>query len=268
DLGFAEVIPNSMDAISDRDFVLDTIYACSTIAIHLSRLCEELVMWSSGEFKFIELSDAYSTGSSIMPQKKNADFAELSRGKTGRVIGHLTGTLMMLKGLPLTFNSDMQEDKEALFDAVDTVIAVLGVVPGAIRTLTFKKERLAEAAVADFILATDAADLLARNGVAFREAHEVIGLLVRRCIERGKTFADLTDAEWAEAHPIFADKRPPLTALESVNARDMTGGTAVRQVKLAHADAIEKVDELRAWQQARQAALDGVMRRGSRGPGG
>jgi argininosuccinate lyase len=268
DLGFAEVIPNSMDAISDRDFVLDTIYACSTIAIHLSRLCEELVMWSSGEFKFIELSDAYSTGSSIMPQKKNADFAELSRGKTGRVIGHLTGTLMMLKGLPLTFNSDMQEDKEALFDAVDTVIGVLGVVPGAVRTLTFRKDRLAEAAVADFILATDAADLLARNGVAFREAHEVIGLLVRRCIERGKTFADLTDAEWAEAHPIFADKRPPLTALESVNARDMTGGTAVRQVKLAHADAVAKVSQLRDWQQSRQAALDGVMRRNSRGPGG
>jgi argininosuccinate lyase len=268
DLGFAGIITNSMDAISDRDFVLDTLFACSTIAVHLSRLCEELVMWSSGEFKFVEFSDAFSTGSSIMPQKKNADVAELSRGKTGRVIGHLTGTLAMLKGLPLTYNSDMQEDKEALFDTVDTVLAVLGVLPAAVRTLTFKKERLAEAATADFSLATDAADLLARNGVAFREAHEVVGLLVRQCIAGGKTFADLTDAEWKAAHPLFAEQRPPLTALESVNARDMPGGTAVKQVKSSHAFATEAVGALREWQRERQAALDGVMRRDSRGPGG
>jgi argininosuccinate lyase len=172
----------------------------------------------------------------------------------------------MLKGLPLTYNSDMQEDKEALFDTVDTVLGVLGVYPSAVRTLTFKKERLAEAAIADFSLATDAADLLARRGVAFREAHEVIGHLVRQCIERGITFADLTDDEWGAIHPVFADQKPPLSALESVNARDVPGGTAVNRVKAAHAQAVDTVAGLRAWQTGKQAALDTVMRRDSRDP--
>lgn len=266
DLGFAGITANSLDAVSDRDFVLDAMFACSTIAVHISRLSEELVMWSSGEFKSVEFSDAFATGSSIMPQKKNPDVAELSRGKTGRVLGHLIGTLTVLKGLPLTYNSDMQEDKEALFDTVDTVLAVLGVYPSAIRTLTIKKDRLAEAAVADFSLATDAADLLARKGVAFREAHEVVGHLVRQCIEQGKTFADLTDDEWAAAHPVFGEERPPLSALESVNARDIPGGTAVNQVMAAHAAARDAVGVLRTWQIGKQATLDAVMRRDSRGP--
>jgi argininosuccinate lyase len=265
DLGFGGITVNSMDAIADRDFALDALYACSTIAIHLSRLCDEIVLWTSSEFKFAEVSDAYATGSSIMPQKKNSDFAELSRGKTGRVIGHLTGTLAMLKGLPLTYNSDMQEDKEALFDAVDTVLAVLGVLPGAVRTLTFRTVRLAEAAVADFILATDAADLLARNGVAFREAHEVVGQLVRSCIARGKSFADLTDAEWIEVHPVFGSQKPPLTALESVNARDVPGGTAVARVRSAHADVSRAMTELKSWHRDRQIERENVMRRGSHG---
>jgi argininosuccinate lyase len=268
DLGFSDITANSMDTIADRDFVLDTLYACSTIAVHLSRLCDEIVLWSSSEFKFIEVSDAFATGSSIMPQKKNSDFAELSRGKTGRVIGHLTGTLAMLKGLPLTYNSDMQEDKEALFDAVDTVLAVLGVVPTAVRTLTFRTDRLGEAAIADFILATDAADLLARNGVAFREAHEVVGRLVRTCIERRITFADLSDDEWEAIHPIFGRTKPPLTALESINARDVPGGTAIRQVRAARETATSAVVSLREWQQERQSAMDAVLQRDSRGPGG
>lgn len=265
DLGFAGITTNSLDAVSDRDFVLDAMFACSTIAVHISRLSEELVMWSTGEFKFVEFSDAFATGSSIMPQKKNPDVAELSRGKTGRVIGHLTGTLAMLKGLPLAYNSDMQEDKEALFDTVDTVLAVLGVFPSAVRTLTFKKDRLADAAVADFSLATDAADLLARKGVAFREAHEVVGRLVRDCIERGKTFADMTEQEWAAIHPVFGAQRPPLTALESVNARDVPGGTAVNQVRAAHEAASAATAGIRTWQQAQQASLDSVMRRDSHG---
>lgn len=267
DLGFSEVTINSMDGVADRDFVLDTMFACAGIAVHISRLSEELVMWSSGEFKFVEFSDAFATGSSIMPQKKNPDVAEISRGKSGRVIGHLMGTLTMIKGLPLTFNSDMQEDKEALFDTVDTVLAVLGVFPAAIHTLTIKKERMAEAAVADFSLATDAADLLVRNGIAFREAHEVIGTLVRNCIQSGKTFEELSAEEWAAAHPVFAAQRPPLTALESVNARDVPGGTAVKQVLAAHATAGRAIGELRAWQSAKQARWDGVMSRNSTGPG-
>ena len=208
DLGFAGITANSLDAVSDRDFVLDTLYSAAMIALHLSRLSEELVMWSTGEFKFVEFSDAFSTGSSIMPQKKNPDVAELSRGKTGRVFGHLIGTLTVVKGLPLAYNSDMQEDKEALFDAVDTVTGVLAVLPPALRTMTFKTQRMADAAMADFSLATDAADLLARKGVAFRVAHEVIGKLVGQCIAENRTFAELSDEEWATIHPVFAKQSP------------------------------------------------------------
>jgi argininosuccinate lyase len=259
DLGFAGITSNSLDAVSDRDFVLDVLYACSMIALHLSRLSEELVYWSSGEFRFVEFSDAFATGSSIMPQKKNPDVAELTRGKTGRVFGHLLGTLTVVKGLPLAYNSDLQEDKEALFDTVDTMLAVLSVVPPAIRTLRFNRERLAEAAIADFTLATDAADLLARNGVPFREAHEIVGRLVRRCIEDGITFADLTDEEWAAVHPVFATQRPPLTALESVAARDVPGGTAPQRVAEAHAMATSVIAQARAWVEARRDALARIM---------
>jgi argininosuccinate lyase len=266
DLGFAAITANSLDSVSDRDFVLDALFACAAIAVHLSRLCEELVMWSTGEFKFVEFSDAFATGSSIMPQKKNPDVAELTRGKTGRIIGHLTGTLAVLKGLPLAYNSDMQEDKEALFDTVDTLSAALGVFPRAIRTLTFNTARMAEAAVADFSLATDAADLLARNGVPFREAHEIVGRLVRMCVDAGITFADLTDEQWRAVHPLFAEQRPPLTALESVNARDVPGGTAVPRVTAAHAAGGEAIAELRRWQEARHASWLAVMTRDSKGP--
>jgi argininosuccinate lyase len=262
DLGLGGITVNSMDAIADRDFVLDALYAFSLIQLHLSRLSEELVYWSSGEFRFIEISDAYSTGSSIMPQKKNADVAELTRGRSGRVFGNLLGTLTMMKGLPLTYNSDMQEDKEALFEAFDTVYKALLVYPGMIRTITVKKERLAEAAVADFILATDAADLLAKNGIPFREAHEVIGNLVGKCATEGKTFADLTDAEWAEVHPVFAIQKPPLTAEAGVALRDRPGGTAPRQVAMALELAAETTDDARAWVQQEQAAREAVLTRG------
>ncbi|HEY8446061.1 MAG TPA: argininosuccinate lyase [Thermomicrobiales bacterium] len=259
DLGFAGITTNSLDAVSDRDFVLDVLYACSLIALHISRLCEELVYWSTGEFRFVEFSDAFATGSSIMPQKKNPDVAELSRGKTGRVFGHLMGTLTVVKGLPLAYNSDLQEDKEALFDTVDTMLAVLGVVPPAIRTLHINRERMSEAAIADFSLATDAADLLARNGVPFREAHEIVGRLVRRCIEQGITFADLTDEEWAAVHPVFATQRPPLTARESVEARDVPGGTAPNRVAAAHAAARAAIERAQAWVAERRDALARVM---------
>ncbi len=261
DLGFGGITVNSMDAIADRDFVLDALYAFSLIQLHLSRLSEELIYWSSGEFRFIEISDAYSTGSSIMPQKKNADVAELTRGRSGRVFGNLLGTLTMLKGLPLTYNSDMQEDKEALFEAFDTVHKALLVYPGMIRTIRVRKDRMADAAIADFILATDAADLLAKNGVPFREAHEVIGSLVGRCTAEGKTFADLTDTEWAEIHPVFAKQKPPLTAEESVALRDLPGGTAPRQVERALELSTAAARDAAAWVETERATREAVLTR-------
>lgn len=265
DLGFAGVIPNSLDAVADRDFVLDALYACAMIVVHLSRLSEEIVLWTSAEFRFLELDDAFGTGSSIMPQKKNADVAELARGKTGRVVGHLMGLLTTAKGLPLTYNKDFQEDKEALFDAVDTTLAILDVMPPMLRTARFRVERMAAAAIADFSLATDAADLLARRGVPFREAHAVIGQLVGRLLAAEKTFDDLTEAEWAEIHPVFASERPPLTALESVSARDVRGGTAPNQVRAAHAAAVTALATARTEVAQRVDALAAIMRRPAAG---
>ena len=233
DLGFAAISANSLDAVSDRDFALDALYACSLIALHVSRLSEELILWSSGEFRYIEIADRFSTGSSIMPQKKNADIAELGRGKTGRVFGDLLALLTTMKGLPLAYNKDMQEDKEGLIDAVDTVLAVLDVFPPMLETITVHGDRTAAAAIRDFTLATDAADLLAKSGVPFREAHEIIGTLVGTCIAEGKTFADLTDEEWAAIHPVFAEQRPPLDGAGSVALRDVPGGTAPGRVAAA-----------------------------------
>ncbi len=265
DLGFSAISANSMDAIADRDFVLDTMYALSMIQMHASRLAEELVYWSSGEFRFVTISDAFATGSSIMPQKKNPDVAELSRGKTGRVLGHLTGLLATMKGLPLTYNSDMQEDKEALFDTVDTVNGVLAVMSGMIDTLTVNEQRMAEAAVGDFSLATDAADLLARNGIAFREAHEIVGNLVRTCVESNRTFEDLSVEDWTSIHPLFGQQRPPLNAMESVSARDVPGGTAPNRVIQALASAEERLASQRIDLAARQDRLETVMTAGSPG---
>lgn len=259
DLGFAAVFSNSLDAVGDRDFVIDTLYACAMIAMHVSRLAEEIILWSSSEFRFLELSDAFSTGSSIMPQKKNADVAELSRGKTGRVYGNLVAMLTTAKGLPMTYNKDFQEDKEALFDSVDTILATLDVLPPMIRSGKWRADRMAEAAIADFSLATDAADLLARRGVPFREAHEVTGRLVRQCIAEGKTFADLTDAEWAAVHPIFASEKPPLTAADSLRSRDMQGGTAPNRVADQVALAQRWLGEERAQIQQREAAWAAMM---------
>jgi argininosuccinate lyase len=259
DLGFSAISTNSLDAVSDRDFVLDVLYACSMIAMHLSRLAEEIILWASAEFRFLELADAFSTGSSIMPQKKNPDVAELARGKTGRVYGNLIAMLTVAKGLPLTYNKDFQEDKEALFDSVDTVLATLDVLPPMIRTARWRSDRMAEAAIADFSLATDAADLLARRGIPFREAHEATGKLVAYCIAQGKTFADLTDAEWAATHPIFGTERPPLTAAESLAARDVPGGTAPSRVSAQLAEARNSLAQTRTRLTEREADRQAMM---------
>jgi argininosuccinate lyase len=266
ELGFGGITRNSMDAIADRDLVIDTLYCSAMVAMHCSRLCEELVWWSSGEIRYVTFDDAFATGSSIMPQKKNPDVAELTRGKTGRVYGHLIGMLTVMKGLPLTYNSDMQEDKQALFDSVDTMQAILGVLPPALRSLTFNTERMAAAAAADFSLATDAADLLAKRGVPFREAHEVVGRLVRTCTDSGRGFEDLTVEEWAAAHPVFAEERPPLTAAESVAARDIPGGTAPNRVRAALGAARERYSDVRAWHAREDHRLANVMKRDSTGP--
>ncbi|MDQ3908691.1 MAG: argininosuccinate lyase, partial [Acidobacteriota bacterium] len=193
-LQFGSVSRNSLDAVSDRDFCVEFCAAASLVMAHLSRLAEDLIIYSTTEFGFVELGDAISTGSSLMPQKKNPDALELLRGKSGRVFGHTVALLTVVKGLPLAYNKDMQEDKEGLIDAVDTVLAVLDVFPPMLESMTVRGDRTSAAAIEDFTLATDAADLLANHGVPFREAHHIVGSLVGRCIAEGKTFADLTDA--------------------------------------------------------------------------
>lgn len=261
DLAFARISANSLDAVSDRDFALDALYACSLIALHISRLSEELVIWSSGEFRFIELSDRFSTGSSIMPQKKNADIAELGRGKSGRVFGNLIALLTTMKGLPLAYNKDSQEDKEGLIDSVDTILAVLDVFPPMLETMTVQGDRTADAALSDFTLATDAADALAKAGVPFREAHGIIGSLVGRCIAEGKTFADLTDKEWTEIHPVFANEKPPLDGAGSIALRDVPGGTAPTRVAAAGKRLEADLNEHRQWVIQQRETLDALFTR-------
>ena len=203
ELGFDGICLNSLDAVSDRDFCVELCSALALVMAHLSRLAEELILWTSWEFRFVELSDAYTTGSSIMPQKKNSDMAELVRGKTGRVYGDLITLLTMLKGLPLAYNKDMQEDKEAVFDAFDTVQACLGVFAPMIETMTVKKDNMLAAAKSGFINATDLADWLAKRGVPFRTAYKLTGEIVAWCIEHGKTLEDMTLEEYKSFSEVF-----------------------------------------------------------------
>ena len=203
ELGFDGICLNSLDAVSDRDFCVELCSALALVMTHLSRLAEELILWTSWEFRFVELSDAYTTGSSIMPQKKNSDMAELVRGKTGRLYGDLITLLTMLKGLPLAYNKDMQEDKEAVFDAFDTVQACLGVFAPMIETMTVKKDNMLAAAKSGFINATDLADWLAKRGVPFRTAYKLTGEIVAWCIEHGKTLEDMTLEEYKSFSKVF-----------------------------------------------------------------
>ena len=245
ELDFSSVTSNSMDGVSDRDFAIEFLSAASIIMMHLSRFCEELILWSTGEFSFISMDDAYSTGSSIMPQKKNPDMAELIRGKTGRVYGDLMGMLTVMKGLPLAYNKEMQEDKEGVFDAADTVISCLKVFCGMISTVTFKKERMYDTAGKGFTNATDAADYLVKKGMAFRDAHEVIGNIVLHCEKNNKAIADLPVSELKEFSPVFDDDVYDSISLEAcVNNRNITGAPAPERV-LAHInDAKEFLKEI------------------------
>ena len=241
-LGFRSVAANSMDAVSDRDFVAEFIFDAGLLMMHLSRFCEDLIIWSSGEFGFVEISDAYTTGSSIMPQKKNPDVAELVRGKTGRVYGNLVRMLTILKGLPMTYNRDLQEDKEPLFDTVDTVKASLMVMIGMAGNLSFNRQRMMEEAAKGFSTATDVAEYLVTKGVPFREAHGIVGRLVAYCIARGKGLGEISLREFRKFYTGFDEGVYAVIPVQkAVNARGTLGGTAkrevLRQIRLAEKSA-------------------------------
>lgn len=242
ELGFDAISENSMDAVSDRDFVLEFLFNASLLMMHMSRLSEELVIWSSQEFGFVTISDAFSTGSSIMPQKKNPDLPELVRGKTGRVYGHLISLLTAMKGLPLTYNKDLQEDKEALFDAVDTVEICLQVMGRLLGEISFSGERLKEAAEKGFLVATDLADYLVRKGMTFRKAHDRVGKMVLFAAERGKELCDLTLDEMKHfSKQIGQDVYNWLDPSSSLKRRNIAGGTGPEMVRMCLNKAKEEV---------------------------
>ena len=248
ELGFADITKNSMDSVSDRDFFLDLLYACSVAQMHLSRLCEELVYWSSDEFRFIMMDDTYSTGSSIMPQKKNPDFAELTRGKTGRVYGDLVSLLTTMKGIPLAYNKDMQEDKEPVFDAADTVADALHVCAGMIRTMRVNRNNMRAGGLGGFMAATDLADYLVGKGMPFREAHSVIGHMVLSCEKAGKRLQDLTLEELKQFSELFDEGALEATDIDKVVERRTTaGGTGHEPVRVQIAQAKEALAADQAW---------------------
>ncbi len=243
ELGFSQISQNSMDAVSDRDFVAEYEAAASLCMMHLSRLAEEIILWSSAEFNFIELDEAYATSSSIMPQKKNPDVAELVRGKTGTVYGRLMALLTTMKALPLAYNKDMQEDKEGLFDTVDTLLSTLEVFAGMVKTLQVKAARIGEAARQGYILATDLADYLVEKGEAFRSAHNIVARLVSYAVGKGKSFGELSLSEYKGFSPLFGEDVRSITVESSIAARDVVGGTAPGQVEKALARAKKSVTE-------------------------
>jgi argininosuccinate lyase len=229
-LEFSELSRNSLDAVSDRDFVIEYEAAASIAMMHVSRLAEEIVLWSSEEFSFVELDEAYATSSSIMPQKKNPDVVELARGKTGRVYGNLLGLLTVMKGLPLAYNRDMQEDKEGLFDTADKLLTTLEVFAGLIKTLKIDADRMRQVMSGSYLLATDVADYLVRKGLPFRQAHKIVGELVQYAIGKSKSFGELSLDEYRSFSPLFADDVYGITVDTSVAARNVIGGTAPEQV--------------------------------------
>ncbi|WP_436696816.1 argininosuccinate lyase [Lactiplantibacillus pentosus] len=231
-LGFSDVYHNSLDAVSDRDFVLEFLSNASILMMHLSRFCEEIVSWSSYEFKYISLSDQFSTGSSIMPQKKNPDMAELIRGKSGRVYGNLMGLLTVMKGIPLAYNKDLQEDKEGAFDTVTTVLTSLHVFTGMLATLTVNEDRMAEATTNDFSNATELADYLANKGIPFREAHAIVGKLVLDGLKKQRPLQDIPLSEYQQISPLIQeDVYHDLDAKVAVQRRHSLGGTGFDQIK-------------------------------------
>ena len=245
-LGFSKPTDNSMDSVSDRDYAIEFLSACSILMMHLSRFSEEIILWCSWEFKYVELDDAYSTGSSIMPQKKNPDVAELVRGKTGRVYGSLITLLTVMKGLPLAYNKDMQEDKEPVFDAIDTVELCIPVFAAMLDTLTVKEKNMRAAAAGGFINATDCADYLVKKGMPFREAYMIVGKLVNFCIKAGETLDTLPLKDFKAVSPVFEeDVYQALELGTCVNGRQVYGGPSAKSVQ-------EQIDRIKAFLAERQ----------------
>lgn len=259
DLHFASVYGNSLDAVSDRDYLLQFLSFASICAMHLSRLSEEFIYWSTSEFQFIELDDGYSTGSSIMPQKKNPDMCELIRGKTGRVYGHLIGLLTVMKGLPLAYDKDMQEDKEGVFDALDTLYFALDIYAGMISTMTVNGDHTRQVLESDFSNATDMADYLAKKGLPFRQAHAVVGNAVHYCIEHHKVLLDLSMEEFRSMSPLFEEDIKEALSIENcVKNRESYGGTGPKSVERqqTHAgDMIAKMKQMSASWKEKMAFL-------------
>jgi argininosuccinate lyase len=247
-LGFDRLYDNSMDAVSDRDYLVEFLSICSLIMVHLSRLSEELILWSSEEFGYVVLDDAFCTGSSMMPQKKNPDIPELVRGKAGRVFGHLMALLTTLKALPLTYNKDLQEDKEGVFDTVRTLKGCLSTMAPLIQTMKVNRANMRAAVEAGFANATDLAEYLVKKGLPFRQAHEVVGKLVLHCLESGKTLSDCTIEEFRAFSPLIAEDVYDVLALENVvEARSGHGGTARAQVEKSVREKKEKIREIMDW---------------------
>lgn len=254
DLHFASVYGNSLDAVSDRDYLLQFLSFASICAMHLSRLSEEFIYWSTSEFQFIELDDGYSTGSSIMPQKKNPDMCELIRGKTGRVYGHLIGLLTVMKGLPLAYDKDMQEDKEGIFDALDTLYFALDIYAGMISTMTVNGDHTRQVLESDFSNATDMADYLAKKGLPFRQAHAVVGNAVHYCIEHHKVLLDLSMEEFKAMSPLFEEDIKEALSIENcVKNRESYGGTGPKSVERQQTHAEKAIASMKetmdAWKQ-------------------
>ena len=247
-MGFYGPTLNSMDGVSDRDYLIEYLSACATIMMHLSRFCEEVIIWNSNEYQFVEIDDAYSTGSSIMPQKKNPDIAELVRGKTGRVYGALMSLLTTMKGIPLAYNKDMQEDKELSFDAMDTVKGCIALFRGMLATMKFNKERMYASANGGFTNATDAADYLVNHGVPFRDAHGIVGRLVLLCIDRGIALDDLTLEEYKEISPVFEEDIYEAISLKTCVEKRLTigapGAEAMKKVIMLEKKYLEEAENL------------------------
>jgi argininosuccinate lyase len=244
-MGFSEIYVNSMDAVSDRDFILEFLSNASLLMMHLSRFCEEIILWCSHEYKFVTLSDAFSTGSSIMPQKKNPDMAELIRGKSGRVYGNLFGLLTVMKSLPLAYNKDLQEDKEGMFDTAETILTSLDVMAGMLSTMTVNTAIMAASTEQDFSNATELADYLAAKGLPFRQAHEIVGAMVLECTKAGYYLQDVPLARYQEVSPLIAaDIYETLQSRTAVERRNSYGGTGFEQVKLQIALATEALAKI------------------------
>ena len=246
-LGFAALSANSLDAVSDRDFAAELVFACALLMVHLSRFADEVVLWTTAEFGFAELPDTHATGSSLMPQKKNPDVLELARGRVGRVIGDLVALLTVLKGLPLAYNRDLQEDKEPLFDAVDTALASLAVLASVVGMLRFDTAAMRRAASDPMLLATDVAELLVARGMPFREAHVLVGAAVRRCVAEHRTLADLRLEEWRELSELFdASVLSLFDVDQALRRRELPGGPGPRAVSRALTRAAARAARTRA----------------------